>query len=125
MCDYSLQACKTRDAEVGEVLVSGSIFMGRALTSTKGFHSPSDEATAVCLRPGTELAFEDGSVARFREVDVDVQFRHHDALEFADGTVTLVNNLVEGTLARVLQLPVTEKVCHAEDARIPEELTSY
>ena len=53
MCDYSLHAVATRPAEVAETLVSTNFFTG-----THGFASPDDPKVAVCLRPGTELAFE-------------------------------------------------------------------
>ena len=53
MCDYSLHAVATRPAEVAETLVSTSFSTG-----THGFASPDDPKVAVCLRPGTEIAFE-------------------------------------------------------------------
>src|SRR5258708_33283417 len=53
MCDYSLHAVATRAAEVAETLVSTNFSTG-----THGFASPDDPKVAVCLRPGTELAFE-------------------------------------------------------------------
>ena len=53
MCDYSLHAVATRPAKVGETLVT-TTFRG---TSTRGFASESDPNVAVCMMPGTELAF--------------------------------------------------------------------
>ena len=53
MCDYSLRAVASRPAEVGETLITTN-FRG---TSTRGFASESDPDTAVCMLPGTELAF--------------------------------------------------------------------
>src|ERR1700738_2512320 len=53
MCDYSLHAVATRPAKVGETLIT-TTFRG---TSTRGFASESDTAVAVCMLPGTELAF--------------------------------------------------------------------
>ena len=53
MCDYSLHAVATRPAQVGETLIT-TTFRG---TSTRGFASESDLSVAVCLLPGTELAF--------------------------------------------------------------------
>ena len=55
MCDYSLHAVKSRPAQVGETLIT-TTFRG---TSTRGFASESDPAVAVCMLPGTELAFAD------------------------------------------------------------------
>jgi hypothetical protein len=54
MCDYSLHAIASRPARVGEALVS-THFRGSA---TLGFASPAEKTVAVCLLPGTELAFE-------------------------------------------------------------------
>jgi hypothetical protein len=115
MCDYSLHAVASRPAEASEVLVSTK-FLG---THTRGFASPSDPTTAVCLRPGTELAFEQNAVAegtifrkkigarlaRFRQVDLDKPAQHHDALEFSNGTIVKLTDLVAGQRARVVQLP--------------------
>ena len=53
MCDYSLHAVATRPAQVGETLIT-TTFRG---TSTRGFASESEPAVAVCMLPGTELAF--------------------------------------------------------------------
>jgi hypothetical protein len=54
MCDYSLHAVASRPAKVGETLVTTS-FYG---TSTRGFAAKQEPGVAVCLLPGTELAFE-------------------------------------------------------------------
>ncbi len=44
-------------------------------------------------------------MARFRQLHTDDPHRHHDALEFANGVLVMVNNLATGQRARVLQLP--------------------
>ena len=57
MCDYSLQHVASRPAEVGDKLVS-SKFMN---TLSKGFAPAGSEEyaqTAVCVLPGTEIAFD-------------------------------------------------------------------
>ena len=120
MCDYSLNAVVSRPARVGETLVTTS-FSG---TSTRGFAAKLEPNAAVCLLPGTELAFERDvrydrhwlstrstgfSVARFCEIEPDASRQHHDALSFPDGKTVLVNLLSEGQHARVLQLPVTPR----------------
>ena len=117
MCDYSLNAVVCRPARVGETLVTTS-FSG---TSTRGFAAKLEPNAAVCLLPGTELAFETDvrynrswlstrstgfSVARFCETEPGASRQHHDALSFPDGKTVLVNLLSEGQHARVLQLPV-------------------
>ena len=53
MCDYSMHAVANRPAKVGETLIT-TTFRG---TSTRGFASEQEPAVAVCLLPGTELAF--------------------------------------------------------------------
>jgi hypothetical protein len=117
MCDYSLHAVATRPAEVAETLVSTK-FRGSV---TRGFASPNDQQVAVCLRPGTELAFEKDAqtegmmfrknvgdrMAKFRQIDTEKSQVHHDALEFSNGTIVLVTDLVPGQRATVLQLPAS------------------
>ena len=116
MCDYSLHAVASRPAEVGEKLVSTKF----PSTTTRGFAAEDNPHVAVCLRPGTELAFESEALsegamlfkknvgarlARFRQIDTDRFNQHHDALEFSNGAVVLVTNLAVGQKATVLQLP--------------------
>jgi hypothetical protein len=88
-------------------------------TGTHGFASPDDPKVAVCLRPGTELAFENDvqtggmmfrksvgdRLARFRQMALDKPYQHHDALEFSNGAIVLVTDLTAGQRATVLQLP--------------------
>jgi len=121
MCDYSLHAIASRPAKVGEKLVSTK-FTG---TPSRGFATEAEPKVAICLLPGTELAFEADvrydafwfwsktgpfRVARFRKMEPNVSHRHHDALEFPDGTSVLVTQLSKGQRATVLQLPVAGKV---------------
>jgi hypothetical protein len=117
MCDYSLHAVASRPATVGETLVT-TTFPG---TTTRGFASERDPAMAVCLLPGTELAFEekvlyysrwvwkrtiDCRVGKFGKIGADDPHRHHDAIEFPDGRSVLVTLLLPGQKVSVLQLPV-------------------
>jgi len=107
----------SRPAEVGEEVIT-TTFRG---TSTRGFASEKDPTVAVCMLPGTELAFADNvrydnrwiwtktvnsRVGKFGKVDRNVPDRHHDAIEFPDGSYVLVTQLCEGQRATVLQLPV-------------------
>jgi len=120
MCDYSLHDVASRPAKVGDKLVSSQF----PNAITRGFADPAEPRVAVCLMPGTELAFEkdvecDASfrflptrksthkVARFRQVNLNRPAAHHDALEFPDGKIVLVTDLCEGQSATVLQLPST------------------
>jgi hypothetical protein len=55
MCDYSLHAVASRPAKAGETLITTS-FRG---AGTRGFAAEAKPEVAVCLLPGTELAFAD------------------------------------------------------------------
>ena len=55
MCDYSLHNVASRPARVGDKLVSTSFLN----SSTRGFAAVGEPNVAVCLLPGTELAFEE------------------------------------------------------------------
>lgn len=117
MCDYSLEHVASRPAAVADRLIVTSF----ARTVTRGFAGDGDLNTAVCLRPGTEIAFDQdvryehpvthaqttasGRLARFRQIDMHVRHLHHDALEFANGTVVQLARLLPGQRATVLQLP--------------------
>src|SRR4051794_1485430 len=115
MCDYSLHAVATRPAEVGEKLVCTNF----PFTTTRGFAGVGKPEVAVCLRPGTEIAFDQDvqyvgllfrrkvgdRLARFRQLNMDKVQQHHDALEFANGKIVLVTDLSVGQTATVLQLP--------------------
>ncbi len=120
MCDYSLHAVATRPAKVGETLIT-TTFYG---TSTRGFASESDPGVAVCMLPGTELAFDqnvrydnrwiwtreiNSRVGKFGTIDPHLPHRHHDAIEFPDGTHVLVTQLCEEQRATVLQLPMVQQ----------------
>ena len=117
MCDYSLLHIQSRAAQVGDELIS----TGFSNTISRGFAAAGDLNTAVCLLPGTEIAFErevehenhlgsaivrqPATVARFRQIDAQHPYVHHDALEFPDGTIVLLTRLLQGQRATVLQLP--------------------
>jgi hypothetical protein len=130
MCDYSLHLVASRSAKVGDKLVSTRF----PQTITRGFASVDERNVAVCLLPGTELAFEKEvqretafvfrsrrqlghKVARFRQVNKDQPTVHHDALEFPDGQIVLLTQLCEGQHATVLQLPAAPRVTTHEGQR--------
>ena len=54
MCDYSLQHVASRPAAAGQRLVT-SRFPG---STTRGFTEVGEPAVAICLLPGTEIAFD-------------------------------------------------------------------
>ena len=118
MCDYSLALVASRPAKVGDKLICTN-FTG---TNTLGFAALEDVSTAVCLLPGTELAFAKGvryrygflwilrrwtssRVARFCQVNMEKTLTHHDALQLIDGRVVTLQQLVPGQRATVLQMP--------------------
>ena len=118
MCDYSLQGVASRPAAVGDKLTTRNFGTG-----TRGFAASEDRSTAVCLLPGTEIAFAaevaiesprffgqsvkslKHVTAIFRQIDKETPHVHHDALEFPDGQIVLLTALREGQEATVLQLP--------------------
>ena len=131
MCDYSLQNVASRPAAVGDTLVTHNFGTG-----TRGFASPQCPEMAVCLLPGTEIAFPQGisithrgffgwprrnvsyATAIFRQVNKDSPGTHHDAVEFPDGHIALLTSLPEGQLATVLQLPAQPSTsAEAEEQR--------
>jgi hypothetical protein len=131
MCDYSLHNVRSRPAAVGDKLITRDFGTG-----TRGFSDGQDVDLAVCVLPGTELAFDvearlvltgllpwrnrviNHRTAIFRQVNKQKAASHHDALEFPDGRIVLLTLLREGQKATVLQLPANPKTAQeAEDRR--------
>src|SRR5437762_9077900 len=101
MCDYSLHHVASRPAKVRDKLVTTEL----ARSSNRGFAAVGEHGAklvihdgppkvAVCLLPGTELAFDDDvwydrglfakarvnhKLARFRQIDTDDPHVQHDA----------------------------------------------
>ena len=131
MCDYSLHLVASRPAKVGDKLVTTKF--NNSLT--RGFAAIGEPHVAVCLLPGTEVAFEKevecervfrvfrsqklivDKVARFRQIKTEDPNAHHDALEFPDGQIVLLTRLCEGQHAVVLQLPAQPKTPAETDAQ--------
>jgi len=107
MCDYSLDFVASRPAKVGDKLVT----MKFSNSITRGFAAVGEPNVAVCLLPGTEIAFEKelecehafrvlpkqtlaGMVARFRQINIDKPNAHHDALELPSGQIVLLTRPV-------------------------------
>jgi hypothetical protein len=124
MCDYSLHNVASRPAKIGDKLITTNF----SNSSTRGFAAIGEPNVAVCLLPGTEVAFErevacdhafgrllsslrfgklEEKVARFRQVNTDQPNAHHDALEFPNGQTVLVTCLCKGQHVMVLQLPAS------------------
>jgi hypothetical protein len=124
MCDYSLHGVATRPAKVGDKLKTTQF--GNSIT--RGLADIEQPDVAVCLLPGTELAFNreveferglgfflcnwnrmgkiTARVARFTQIDLNKPHVHHDALEFPNGEIVLLARMAVGQTATVLQLPV-------------------
>jgi hypothetical protein len=107
MCDYSLQNVRSRPAKVGDKLTTRDFGTG-----TRGFAAAEDARMAICVLPGTELAFSSPvtitdyrfsgrweveilvhAMAIFRQVNKHEPMQHHDALEFPDGRIVLLTKL--------------------------------
>src|ERR1700730_5564684 len=131
MCDYSLHHVATRPARIEDKLVvtkfNNSI--------TRGFAGVGEPHVAVCLLPGTEIAFDANvecepsfgiwilpnkkigqRLARFRQINMDNAVNHHDALEFPDGQVVVLPRFCERERATVLQLPAAAHPAPAQKA---------
>jgi hypothetical protein len=130
MCDFSLQSVRSRPAKVGDKLVTRDFGTG-----TRGFAAADDLGLAVCVMPGTEIAFAgevrclptgllgwktrtiNHQTAIFRQINKDKSAAHHDALEFPDGRSVLLTLLCEGQTATVLQLPAQPVTAAEADAQ--------
>ena len=125
MCDFSLQAVRSRPAKVADKLVTKDFHHG-----TRGFACVDDLDCAVCVMPGTEIAFDKPikkftysgffatavldvdtpyNTAIFRQVNKDVTMAHHDVIEMPNGEQILLTALAEGQHAVILQLPAAPK----------------
>jgi hypothetical protein len=130
MCDFSLQSTQSRPAKIGDKLTTHNFGTG-----TRGFAAPEDLMTAVCLLPGTELAFSKEvamptagfftsgkltigqTLAVFRQINKQQPQAHHDALEFPDGRIVLLTMLCDGQEATVLQLPARPTTAAEQEAQ--------
>jgi hypothetical protein len=138
MCDYSLDLVASRPAKVGDKLVTTKF----QNSMTRGFAAIGEPSVAVCLLPGTEVAFEKEvqyerffvlfpsmkhgklgkKAARFRRINMGKPNVHHDALEFPDGETVLLTRLCEGQHATVLQLPASPRPVNAAERQKGDSL---
>jgi hypothetical protein len=100
MCDYSLHNIASRPAKTEDKLITTKFDN----SITRGFTAVGEPHVAVCLRPGTEIAFDENveceasfgfdvfptkkigqRLARFRQINTSNAMTHHDALEFRTG----------------------------------------
>ena len=130
MCDYSLHSIKSRPAKIGDKLTTRDFGTG-----TRGFAASENPSVAVCVLPGTELAFAreverlparlwawqdrviKHTTAIFRQINNERVATHHDSLEFPDGQIVLLTCLSEDQEATVLQLPAEPKTIVESEAQ--------
>ncbi len=114
MCDYSLEAYRTRPAQTGEKYVTHRFDRGSI-----GLASPADCTTAVCMQPDTKL--------RLEGIPEDVQRRfgvsgeeevtfvrldqgpYHDGIRFENGVEITLQTLrtgVSATITRAIERAV-------------------
>jgi hypothetical protein len=138
MCDYSLDLVAPRPAKVGDKLVTTKF----QNSMTRGFAAIEEPNVAVCLLPGTEVAFEKEvkyerffalfpsmkfgklgkKVAQFRQINMGKPYVHHDALEFPDGETVLLTRLCEGQHVTVLQLPASARSVNTAESQKRDSL---
>jgi hypothetical protein len=138
MCDYSLELVASRPAKIGDELVTTKF----ENSMTRGFAAIGQPNVAVCLLPGTEVAFKKEvkyerffalfpsmkfgtlgkKVAQFRQINRGKQGVHRDALEFPDGEIVLLTRLCEGQHVTVLQLPASPCPVNAAEGQKRDSL---
>lgn len=101
MCDYSLEAYRSRPAQLGERYET-HLFESHSI----GFIAPGDASTAVCMAYDTKLRLEGiPEVVQRRlcvSADEDVTFTrledklHHDGVRFANGAQVTLQQLGPG-----------------------------
>jgi hypothetical protein len=112
---------KSRPAAVGDKLISSKFNN----SISRGFAAVDEPNVAVCVLPGTEIAFDEcvradnfptdeissyeSKTVIFRQLNKEQMCMHHDALEFPDGSHVLLTRLQPGQRATVLQLPAAPK----------------
>lgn len=127
MCDYSIVAVRSRLAQKGDWLVTKDFGFG-----TVGFADEKDTDCAVCLAPGTELAFSlrvrkrywlfrkhvsTNLVASFFQQNLHLENAHHDSLEFPCGIKVMLNDIAAHQHALVIQLPATQRASTLAELR--------
>jgi hypothetical protein len=122
MCDYSLEAYRSRPARLGEKYET-RLFKSHSI----GFVAPGDPSTAVCMECDMKLRLEGipERVQRTKRVSAneDVTFTriendsHHDAVRFGNGAEVTLQQLGPGVkaylhdaLSSAIWKPITERV---------------
>jgi hypothetical protein len=122
MCDYSLEAYRSRPARLGEKYET-HLFESHSI----GFVAPGDPSTAVCMECDMKLRLEGipERVQRTKRVSAneDVTFTriekgfHHDGVRFSNSAEVTLQELGPGVkaclhddLSSVIWKPITERV---------------
>jgi hypothetical protein len=136
MCDYGLDFVASRPAKVGDKLVTTKF----KNSVTRGFAAVEEPTVAVCVLPGTEIAFEQEvaychsllpnqkvaeRLARFRQINLEQASVHHDALEFPNGKIIQLARLCEGQHATVLQLPASRRATNEAEPQKRGSLVTF
>ena len=130
MCDFSLYSVRSRPAQVGDKLVTHNFGTG-----TRGFAAVDDPKLAVCLMPGTELAFAsevailphgllgwktkttNHRTAIFRQVNKETSVAHHDALENPGWADRVADDTVRGSSGNSASVASAAKDAAEADAQ--------
>jgi hypothetical protein len=135
MCEYSLEYMASRPAIAGDKLVITKF----PHSVTHGFCAIGKPDVAVCLLPGTELAFEENveyrrafpllpnvklneKTARFCQTNLRSPSARHDALEFPNGKIVLLTRFCPGQRATVLQLPSSSSATARESSEAKRKI---
>jgi hypothetical protein len=128
MCDYSLEAYRSRPARIGERYETS-----RFESYTVGFVAPGDRATAVCMACDTKLRLEgipEGIQRAFgvsaNEEVTFVRFenrRHHDGVRFTNGSQISLQELGPGVTG-CLTDALTESLRPVAKAEATQDLMS-
>lgn len=107
MCDYSLEAYRSRPARESERYT-----LHRFPSGSKGFVSPGDCTTAVCMAPDTRLRLADlpqvcdlhglQPVEEATFIRLDDEW-YHDGLKFANGLEISLQRLPAGVTATIVE----------------------
>jgi hypothetical protein len=128
MCDYSLEAFRSRPARQGEEYITN-----RFPSGSIGFVSPGDQSVAICMAcdmelelsripSGTQAQAGVGETERVTFTQVDGPF-NRDAVRFANGKVMTLQVLGAGVTAWLAAVPDNAKLKPAAAAFMPANAT--
>jgi hypothetical protein len=123
MCDYSLEAYRTRPAAMGERYETR-----RFPSGSLGFVSPGDGTTAICMACDTRL--ELSRIPRFLQQTLNIEETarvtfvrldygpYHDGVRFADGTEMTLQMLGPGVSAVVVDSLTSTPIAPARELEL-------